>query len=104
MVTRRERLLKKGLNYYANSPENEAASVVGELGAESTKRGYPDLTVYNSDGSIYGFIEVKPHKEHDLKPTQKLFQDLCTKHSIPFIRWSPDNGREVIEEFMQGRL
>lgn len=91
----------KGNLYYANSPEDEAAKAVRSVGLTCSKRGYPDFTVYNKDGTIYGFIEVKPHDKRSLKKEQETFFEFCASRKIPCLLWSPDEGAEKILEFLK---
>lgn len=97
---RKAKLETSGNKFYVNSPENAAATVLNQLSRTFSKRGYPDLTIYNEDGSIYGFIEIKPNDQRALKAEQKLFSEFCHKHSIPFIRWCPADGVSKIETFL----
>jgi|JI10StandDraft_1071094.scaffolds.fasta_scaffold19839_8 hypothetical protein len=101
---RHNRIATKGHQFFVNVPEERAAVHLHECGRRFSKRGYPDLTVYNDDGTIYGFIEVKPNDERFLKDEQDQFGQFCRKHSIPFMKWCPDHGREKIEQFLEGRL
>jgi hypothetical protein len=59
--------------------------------------------VYNEDGSIYGFIEVKPTEEAKLKTAQATFFDFCVERNIPCIRWCPSDGKQKIEDFVKGK-
>ena len=64
-----------------------------------SKRGYPDFTIYKN-GKIFGFVEVKPNKGDDLKTAQRLFGQFCVDHSIPFMRWCPEDGIEALKRFI----
>jgi len=96
------RVVKSGRKFFTNVPEDLAACIVHDNGGSFSKRGYPDFTIYRKDGSIYGFIEVKPREDRDLKPEQQSFFQFCHKHGIPCIKWSPDEGPEPILRFMKG--
>lgn len=89
--------------FYLNLPENEAAEIISSLGYSFSKRGYPDFTVYNEDGSIYGFVEVKPNEDSRLKTNQATFFDFCVERNIPCIRWCPSDGPNKIKEFIKGK-
>jgi hypothetical protein len=69
-------------------------------GIEISKRGYPDFTVYDENGSIFGFVEVKSRDEKNLKQEQKVFSEFCHKFSIPFLKWSPKDGEEPLNAFL----
>lgn len=97
---RRKRLSDKGNTFFVNNPENSAAEILSSLSVRCSKRGYPDLTVYNEDGSIYGFIEVKPDDRENLKTEQQVFEEFCSKHDVPFIMWRPKDGLEKIKNFL----
>ena len=103
MSTREQRKRRQGRKFYTNKPEDLAACKLDEHRVGFNRRGYPDFTVYNSDGSVYGFIEVKPNRNTELKKPQQTFQNFCTSKGIPCIRWSPDEGVKKIEKFLESR-
>lgn len=98
---RAARVLAEDNKFFVNRPENAAAELLDRLGRAFSKRGYPDFTVYNLDGPIYGFIEVKPHDERELKTEQRVFSEFCHKYGIPFIMWCPTDGLDKIKTFLQ---
>jgi hypothetical protein len=98
---RKQRLAEKGNKFFSNPAENSLAEEIHQKGIEFSKRGYPDFTVYNSDGSIFGFIEVKPRKDKELRINQQKFADLCQLHDIPFLKWAPEDGEEPIKKFLE---
>lgn len=100
--TRAQRLAEKGGTYFVNKAEDQFAILLkDEKKIEISKRGYPDFTVYNSDGTIYGFVEVKNEDESGLKTNQSIFKDFCMKHGHPFLRWTLDSTKEEIDEFLK---
>lgn len=100
-MRRAERRAALNRRFYTNQPEDAAACCLAGSGKDFSKRGYPDFTVYNSDGSIYGFIEVKPEKHDTLKKAQETFFSFCKSLNIPCIRWSPDEGEDKIRKFLE---
>lgn len=98
--SRQARRKARGYEFYANKSEEACAQLLAGVGRSFSKRGYPDLTVYNSDGSIFGFIEIKPNQERKLKKEQQAFGDFCLARDIPFIRWCPEDGLEKLQEFL----
>lgn len=102
-VTRQGRLKEQGREFYCNPAEDQLAVFLHGQGVESTKRGYPDFTVYNSDGSIYGFVEVKSTEEKMLKSSQSKFSQFMFKLNVPFLKWCPSDGTETLENFLKGR-
>lgn len=74
-----------------NVPEHLATEHLKELGVEYARRGYPDFAVIRNN-EIIGFIEVKPKEDTELRVNQKMFQRMCEKYGIPFIKWCPDDG------------
>lgn len=78
-----------------NIAENEASTIFKELGIEYTRRGYPDFTLIEND-EIVAFVEVKPNQTKSLRKHQILFQKMCEKYGIPFIKWHPEDGNESI--------
>ena len=101
-MRRAHRMAKaKGRLYYVNKPEDLAAKAIISVGMTCSKRGYPDFTVYNKDGSIYGFIEVKPNDERQLKKEQESFFEFCASRKIPCLKWSPEDGPEKIVKFLK---
>lgn len=80
---------------YLNIAEDAAAQTMKTLGIEYQRRGYPDFMVMK-DGDINGFIEVKPNAGKDLRIGQQAFKRMCERFGIPFIRWCPEDGPELI--------
>lgn len=101
--SRVSRRASQGRNYYCNPSEDELATILRGMDIELSKRGYPDFTIYNSDGSIYGFIEVKPKEDRFLKTEQRAFSEFCYKFSIPFLKWFPCTPSETVQEFLKDR-
>lgn len=97
---RAQRVRQASNKFYVNGPEDEAACYLDLLGFSFSKRGYPDLTVYNGDGTIYGFVEIKPEEDRPLKREQEVFKIFCEKHRIPFLKWCPSDGVSAIELFL----
>lgn len=77
---------KRGPNY----AENELENILEAKGIYYTRRGYPDYTILDKNGEIYGFIEVKPYLNKQLKESQKRFMRFCERYKIPFRKWTPN--------------
>lgn len=89
----------RALGLYMNEPESMAALALQNAAVAYTRRGYPDFTVIR-DGEIYGFIEVKPRSDKNLRKDQEVFKRFCEKHNIPFLLWSPDMGEKAIRAWL----
>lgn len=102
-ITREQRLKEHGREFYCNEDEDLFAVLMSGLGISTTKRGHPDFIVFNSDGTIYGFVEVKNKDEKFLKDSQKIYSIFCHKYGIPFLKWTPDTTSEDVEGFLKDR-
>lgn len=94
----RKELRREG--YSLNLSEFEAVSVLKSCRVEFSRRGYPDYTILNK-GEIVGFVEVKPHAGKSLRKGQEKFKNMCDRYSIPFLRWSPDDGHDPLINFIE---
>lgn len=83
-----------------NISENEASEILREVGVEYTRRGYPDFMLIKND-EIIGFIEVKPRENKELRKHQILFQSMCERYGIPFLKWSPEDGIVPIRDLIK---
>lgn len=83
-----------------NVAENKLQNIFKKLGHSYSRRGYPDFTVFDSNGEIYGFIEVKPFTDKKLKKNQELFRLFCERYEIPFLKWTPEMGEKAIHDFI----
>lgn len=98
------KLQEAGTKYFVNEAEDALAVLFKDnLKIEVTKRGHPDFIVFNSDGSIYGFVEVKNTEEKFLKDSQKLYHEFCVKHSLPFLKWTPRTTEQEVSDFLVNR-
>jgi hypothetical protein len=72
-----------------NKAEEKFRLLMQSKGLRVTKRGFPDFIVFDENVNILAFVEVKPTPEHQLKPSQMIFQKFCKEKNIPFYLWHP---------------
>lgn len=71
--------------------EGELYEILDFGGFTVTGRGWPDFTVWGSDGS-FGVVEALRHAEAPLKPTQEAVLEVLATYGVPCWTWSPDGG------------
>lgn len=74
---------------FHNPSEQAFENAAGALDLDFHRQGYPDYQLIKN-GEIVGFVEVKPNKTSQLRPSQKRFRAFCQKQGIPFFQWSPE--------------
>jgi hypothetical protein len=87
--------------WYANVSEAQLAQILKSKNRNFVRRGYPDFTVLDTKGDIWGFIEVKKTKRTRLREDQERFARFCAKHNIPFFKWTPEHSDIHLLRFLE---